>query len=310
MRSTERKRVDYLLYRKPTVCSRSSKPRTTTTRIERGHGPGAGVCRDRWMCRSSTRPTATASWNMTGRLTGGPVERELGLDEFPVAGGAVGSLHHSDRHGPSGGVVAGRISSTIAMDERRAITSRWRSTARCEAIAKGQKRILLVMATGTGKTYTAFQIMWRLWKAKKGEAHPVPGRPQYPGRSDHDQRLQALRRCDDQDHRPRRWINPSRFIWRCTRRFQARRSGMNIYKQFSPDFFDLIFVDECHRGSAAEDSAWREILEYFCVGHADWLDGHARRKRTTFPISITLANRFTPIRSSRASKTASWRPTR
>jgi type I restriction enzyme R subunit len=54
-------------------------------------------------------------------------------------------------------------------------------------------RVLLVMATGTGKTYTAFQIIWRLWKAKAKETHPVSGRPQHPHRPDQDQRLQALR---------------------------------------------------------------------------------------------------------------------
>ena len=63
-----------------------------------------------------------------------------------------------------------------------------------EAVAKGQNRVLLVMATGTGKTYTAFQIIWRLWKAGVQEAHPVPGRPQHPRRPDQDERLQAVRR--------------------------------------------------------------------------------------------------------------------
>ena len=84
----------------------------------------------------------------------------------------------------------------------RATTSATPSTAPIEAVAKGQNRILLVMATGTGKTYTAFQIIWRLWKAGRQEADPLPRRPQHPGRPDHDERLQAVRRGDDEDHEP------------------------------------------------------------------------------------------------------------
>jgi type I restriction enzyme R subunit len=131
-----------------------------------------------------------------------------------------------------------------------------------EAVARGSSRMLLVMATGTGKTYTAFQIIWRLWKAGTKKAHPVPGRPQHPGRPDQEQRLQALRRGHDQDHQPQ--VDKSYEIYLSL--YQAvtgHEEEKNIYKQFSPDFFDLIVVDECHRGSAGEDSAWREILDYF-----------------------------------------------
>jgi type I restriction enzyme R subunit len=131
-----------------------------------------------------------------------------------------------------------------------------------EAVAKGQKRILLVMATGTGKTYTTFQIIWRLWKAK------------------------AVRRIlflvdrnilADQtlvnDFKPfgsvmtkikNRKIDPSYEIHLGL--YQAMTGpdeADKIYKSVSPDFFDLIIIDECHRGSAAEDSNWREILDYF-----------------------------------------------
>jgi type I restriction enzyme R subunit len=67
-----------------------------------------------------------------------------------------------------------------------------------QAIAAGQNRVLLVMATGTGKTYTAFQIIWRLWKSRRQEAHPVPGRPQHPDRPDHGQRLPPVQGRDGQ----------------------------------------------------------------------------------------------------------------
>ena len=64
---------------------------------------------------------------------------------------------------------------------------------------------------------------------------------------------------------PHRSTSPTRSTSRSTRRSSGTEEDKNIYKQFSPDFFDLIVIDECHRGSAAEDSAWREILDYFAA---------------------------------------------
>ena len=131
-----------------------------------------------------------------------------------------------------------------------------------EAIAQGQSRILLVMATGTGKTFTAFQIIWRLWKAKakKRILFLVD-------------RNILIDQTMTNDFKPfgsamtkiqKRQANKSYEIYLSL--YQAvtgTEEERNIYKQFSPDFFDLIVIDECHRGSAAADSAWREILEYF-----------------------------------------------
>ena len=131
-----------------------------------------------------------------------------------------------------------------------------------ESIAKGQKRVLIVMATGTGKTYTTFQIIWRLWKAKAvkrtlflvdrniladqtlvNDFKPfgsvmtkVKNRKIDPAYEIHLGLYQAITGPDEED---------------------------KIFKNVSPDFFDMIIIDECHRGSAAEDSAWREILDYF-----------------------------------------------
>lgn len=131
-----------------------------------------------------------------------------------------------------------------------------------EAIAKGQQRALLVMATGTGKTYTAFQIIWRLWKsgAKKRILFLAD-------------RNILVDQTKNNDFKPfgpamtkitKRQVDKSYEIYLSL--YQAvtgAEEDKNIYKQFSPDFFDLIVVDECHRGSAAEDSAWRDILDYF-----------------------------------------------
>ena len=131
-----------------------------------------------------------------------------------------------------------------------------------EAVAKGQQRILLVMATGTGKTYTAFQIIWRLWKSGT--------RKRILFLAD---RNILVDQTKNNDFKPfgaamtkisKRQIDKSYEIYLSL--YQAvtgSEEEQNIYKQFSPDFFDLIVIDECHRGSAAEDSAWREILAYF-----------------------------------------------
>ena len=131
-----------------------------------------------------------------------------------------------------------------------------------EAVAKGQDRILLVMATGTGKTYTAFQIIWRLWKSRQKKRILFLA-----------DRNILVDQTKNNDFKPfgqamtkitKRQINKSYEIYLSL--YQAvtgTDEADDIYKQFSPDFFDLIVIDECHRGSAKEDSAWREILAYF-----------------------------------------------
>lgn len=131
-----------------------------------------------------------------------------------------------------------------------------------EAIAKGQNRLLLVMATGTGKTYTAFQLIWRLWKAgRKQRILFLADRNalvDQTKRGDFKPFGQAMTKIT------KRQIEKSHEIYLSL--YQAvtgSEEEQNIYKQFSPDFFDLVVIDECHRGSAAEDSAWRAILDYF-----------------------------------------------
>ncbi len=131
-----------------------------------------------------------------------------------------------------------------------------------EAVARGQKRVLLVMATGTGKTYTTFQIIWRLWKA--GEAKRILFLAD---------RNVLVDQTLVNDFKPfgsvmtkirNRKIDPSYEIHLGL--YQALTGpdeSDKIFKSVSPDFFDLIVIDECHRGSAAADAAWREILEYF-----------------------------------------------
>lgn len=130
-----------------------------------------------------------------------------------------------------------------------------------EAIAKGKDRLLLVMATGTGKTFTAFQIIHRLKKSglKRKVLYLAD-------------RNILIDQTMAQDFQPfknvmtkieKRNMDSSYEIYMALYQQLTDGQGLDIFKQFKPDFFDLIIVDECHRGSAAEDSNWRKILEYY-----------------------------------------------
>jgi len=153
-----------------------------------------------------------------------------------------------------------------------------------EAIAKGQDRLLLVMATGTGKTYTAFQIIWRLWKAGKkkrilfladrnilvDQTMVNDFRPFGGAMAKLSTRSKVIERDDGTTEEittaigKKRRIDTSYEIYLgLYQAITGPEEKKKLFKEFSPDFFDLIVIDECHRGSAAEDSAWREILEHF-----------------------------------------------
>ncbi|EEV7823230.1 TPA: EcoAI/FtnUII family type I restriction enzme subunit R [Escherichia coli] len=131
-----------------------------------------------------------------------------------------------------------------------------------EAVSNGQNRALLVMATGTGKTYTAFQIIWRLWKSKNKKRILFLA-----------DRNILVDQTKNNDFQPfgtamtkvsGRTIDPAYEIHLAL--YQAitgPEEDQKAFKQVAPEFFDLIVIDECHRGSASEDSAWREILDYF-----------------------------------------------
>ena len=132
-----------------------------------------------------------------------------------------------------------------------------------EAISKGQKRIILVMATGTGKTYTAFNIIWRLWKSG------VKKRILFLA-----DRNALLTQTKNGDFSPfgndimhiikNRKIDKSYQIYFALYQgLTSNDESKNAYKEFSKDFFDLVIIDECHRGSASEASAWREVLDHF-----------------------------------------------
>ncbi|MCC6603770.1 MAG: DEAD/DEAH box helicase family protein [Anaerolineae bacterium] len=192
----------------------------------------------------------------------GNIERELALDAFPqpellwqqyvVAKNITPEQEAivTERYYTGRDVHNPRYFQEVAI--KRAVT----------AVAQGQNRVLLVMATGTGKTYTAFQIIWRLWQARKAKRVLFLADRNI---------LVSQAKTGDFKHFgdkmtwvQKREVNKSYEIYLAL--YQAvsgTEEDQNIYKQFSRDFFDLVVIDECHRGSAAADSAWREILAYY-----------------------------------------------
>ena len=196
-------------------------------------------------------------------ITEGPVETSLSLDEFPSPE-TLWKMYHEQSHiSPVQDTVMNEPYYSDNPDKQPRYYQMNAVNKTVEAIAKGQNRVLLVMATGTGKTYTAFQIIWRLWKAglKKRILFLAD-------------RTALIAQTFTNDFAPFKdkmtWVTKQN-IDTAHEIYLALYQGLtgededanSLFKQFSPGFFDLVVVDECHRGSAKADSQWREVLEYF-----------------------------------------------
>lgn len=304
----ETKRADYILYYKPNI------PIAVIEAKDNKHNLGDGMQQALHYAETLDIPFVFSSngdgflmHDRTGQAT--QIERELGLDAFP----APGELWQ--RYCAWRGIVDEQAHNTVAepyYDDGSGKQARYYQVNAVnrviEAIAKGQQRILLVMATGTGKTYTAFQIIWRLWKskAKKRILYLADRNILIDQTKTNDFKPfgQAMTKITNRE------VNKAFEIYLSL--YQAvtgNEEDKNIYKQFSPDFFDLIVIDECHRGSAAADSAWREILEYFSTATQIGFTVTPKETKDVSNMDI-LMSRFTPTRSSKASRTASSRLTK
>jgi len=261
------RRADFVLYHVP------NRPIAVIEAKDNTHSPGEGMQQALDYAEALDVPFAFTSngdgfvfhdLTVDGATPGAAVETHLTLDQFPAPADlwarycawrgldATSTPKAEAPYYDDGSGRAPRYYQVNAINRT------------VEAVAKGQKRVLLVMATGTGKTYTAFQIIWRLWKSRQAKRILFLA-----------DRNILVDQTKNNDFKPfgaamnkitGRKIDTSYEVYLSL--YQAvsgAEEDKNVYKQFSPDFFDLIVVDECHRGSAAEDSAWRDILEYFAT---------------------------------------------
>ena len=255
----EQKRVDVLLFYK------SHYPIAVIEVKDGSHTVGAGMQQALGYAESLDAPfvysTNGQAFLEHDRLASGDLEHELSVDRFP-------SPDELYQRWATGKGYAEDVRSLVTQDyfEEPNRSPRYfqevavnRAT---EAFALGKKRILLVMATGTGKTYTAFQIIWRLWKAKRVK--------------------RILFLVDRNILADQAMINDFKHFGSAMTKIEGHNvdksyeiylalyqgltgveEEQNIFKQFSPNFFDLVIVDECHRGGVKENGKWRDVLEYY-----------------------------------------------
>lgn len=258
------KRADYILYYKPNM------PIAVIEAKDNNHTLGAGIQQALGYARTLEIPFVFSS-NGDGFLfhdqtvASGDIETELSLDEFPSPqvlwekykafkgiSSAVEPVVAQDYFADGSG-RSPRYYQQIAVNRS------------VEAIARdeGHNRHLLVMATGTGKTYVAFQIIYRLWKS--GLKKRILFLADRTALIDQTVRGDFRHFKDAMTVIKHKQIDTAYNIYLALYQglTDSTHSDADAYKQFSHDFFDLVVVDECHRGSAREDSKWREILEYF-----------------------------------------------
>jgi type I restriction enzyme, R subunit len=254
-----RKKADYLLIR-----TNGQQPLAIVEAKDASHSIGAGMQQAMDYAQILDVPFAYSS-NGKGFLehdffTG--AERTIKMDEFPSESDlwsrycrAKGIASYQEA------IISEPYHFDLFTQKRPWYFQRIAIDRTVEAIAKKQKRILLVMATGTGKTFTAFQIIWRLLKTK------TVRRVLYLA-----DRNILIDQTMQQDFKPfekimtkvqGKILDSSYEIYMSLYQQLAGDENEEPFREFKPEFFDLVVVDECHRGSARAESQWRKILDYF-----------------------------------------------
>ncbi len=266
------KRTDYILYYKPNI------PVAIIEAKDNSHSVGDGMQQALGYAETLNIPFVFSSngdgfvfHDRTGAST--PREADLALDAFPPPGELWARYRAWKDLTPD----AEKMVLQDYQEDGSGKAPRYYQinavNAAIEAIAKGRERVLLVMATGTGKTYTAFQIIWRLWKAGQrkrilfladrnvlidqtmvNDFRPFGGTMA---------KLSTSAKTIRHEGGVHRVDSAYEIYLGLYQAITGPEEHQKIYREFSRGFFDLIVIDECHRGSAADDSAWREILEYF-----------------------------------------------
>lgn len=255
----KKKRADYILFYKPNM------PLAIIEAKDNRHSVGAGMQQGLEYGEILDIPFVYSS-NGDGfiehdRFTG--KERELSLDEFPTRDELWNRYLVAKGLNKEQEEIITEPYFFKAGDKQPRYYQRNAINRTIEAIAKGQERILLVMATGVGKTYVAFNIIYRLWKSKRKKKILFLA-----------DRNILVDQTMSNDFQPfngvmtkieNRTIDTSYEIYLSLyhQLSSTSKDPLEVLKQLSPDFFDLIVIDECHRGSAKEDSRWRAVLDYF-----------------------------------------------
>ncbi len=258
----ERKRADIVLYYKPNI------PIAIIEAKDNNHSAGAGIQQALDYAQILDIPVAFSS-NGDGFIEhdrcgcSAQTETSLALDCFPTPDQLW------EKYKTYKGIATDRQERIASFDyfldgsgRKPRYYQQIAINRTVEAIAKEQNRILLVMATGTGKTYVAFQTIYRLWKSGS--------KKRILFLADRNALIDQTKRGDFKHFKDRMTVIRKKVIDKAFEIYLALYQGLtnydedkDAYREFSRDFFDLVVVDECHRGSAAADSAWREILDYF-----------------------------------------------
>lgn len=277
------KKADFVLYYKPNI------PIALIEAKDNNHSVGDGIQQGIDYAETLNIPFVFSSngdgfvfHDRTGHSV--PIEANLGLDAFP----SPANLWARFRAWKGLNSDAEEIVLQDYFDDGSGKAPRYYQVnavnAAIEAIAKSRDRVLLVMATGTGKTYTAFQIMWRLWKGGRkkrilfladrnvlvDQTMVNDFRPFGAAMAKLSTNAKTIEKHDGTTvdltlalDNKRRIDTAFEIYLGLYQAITGPEDRQKLYREFSPSFFDLIVIDECHRGSAAEDSAWREILNHF-----------------------------------------------
>lgn len=258
----KRKRADFILYLKPNI------PIAVIEAKDNNHAVGAGLQQALEYAEILDIPVAVSS-NGDGFIVhdrsglSNPIEKQFTLDDFPSPD-AIWQMYKKYKN--IGTTEQEEIASFDYFFDGSGRSPRYYQqiaiNRTVEAIGRGDNRILLVMATGTGKTYTAFQTIYRLWKSGR--------KKRILFLADRNVLIDQTKRNDFKHFKDRMTVIKKKKIDKAFEIYLALYQGLtnynedkDAYKEFSRDFFDLVVVDECHRGSADADSAWRAILDYF-----------------------------------------------